>query len=177
MAIKKNIVNEDFEYGVDSRYLSDKERKSESIALMQARLERMKHLPTEQIKRAKLMQLKFKMENYLKDPLDDKCNFFTFFLERYIDTFYLKRNNFARDIDITPVYLSQIINNHREPNEEFILKLMVHSEMAFKEVGSFNEKIWYLVYYHEKIGNIMSSQDQWRPEIEKHVKFTELVEK
>lgn len=177
MANKKNIINENVEYGVDSRYSSDKERKSESVALMQARLERMKHLTTEQILQAKLMQLKFKMENYLKDPIDDHGNHFTGFLESYIDTIYSKRNDFAKDIDITPVFLSQVINNHREPNDEFILKLMIHSEMVFKEVGNFNTKIWYQVYYHEKIDNTMSSQDQWRPELEKYVKLTELVEK
>ncbi len=41
MANKNNNLNENIEYGVDSRYLSDEERKSESVALMQARLERM----------------------------------------------------------------------------------------------------------------------------------------
>ena len=123
------------------------------------------------------MQLKFKMENYLKNPIEENGNHFTGFLDIYIETLYSKRTDFARDMDITPVNLSQIINKHREPKEEFILKLMIHSEMAFKDVGSFNKEIWYLIYYHEKIDNIMSRQDQWRPEIEKQVKFTELVEK
>ena len=37
-----------FDYGVDSRYTDKKEKESDSIALMQARLERMKNLSKEQ---------------------------------------------------------------------------------------------------------------------------------
>ncbi len=54
---------QDVEYGVNSRYKNKKEIESESIALMQARLEKMKHLPKEQIIKAKLLQLKLKMDS------------------------------------------------------------------------------------------------------------------
>ena len=67
MTNKKNISNVDPEFGVDSRYKTNNEREQESIALMQARLDRMKNLSNEQILRAKLLQLKLKMENYLKE--------------------------------------------------------------------------------------------------------------
>jgi hypothetical protein len=63
MNSKKNkIFFEDVEYGLDSRYKSKKENKSESISLMEARLMRMKNLSKDQIIRAKLLQLKLKME-------------------------------------------------------------------------------------------------------------------
>jgi len=39
---KNTIMNEDAEYGVDSRYKSKKERESDATALMEARLIRMK---------------------------------------------------------------------------------------------------------------------------------------
>ncbi|SKA14911.1 hypothetical protein [Sediminibacterium ginsengisoli] len=166
----------DFEYGVDSRYKNKKERESDSVALMQARLERMKAIPREQIIRAKLLQLKLKMEAYLKEPVYDNNNHFTDFLEMYIDAIYPQRSKFAEDINVTPVFLSQIINNHREPKEEFILKLMIHSEKMFKNVCEFHKKTWYQVYYQEKISDTMSSQEQWRPGIEKQVKISELSE-
>ncbi len=83
------------------------------------------------------MQLKFKMENYLKESIDNNHNLFTGFLERYIDTIYSKRNDFAGDIDITPVYLSQIINRHREPNDEFIqYGPFVFSSQIFTKFGT-----------------------------------------
>lgn len=44
--IMTNKINEDeAEYGVDSRYISVKERNEEAANLMEARLNRMKNLP------------------------------------------------------------------------------------------------------------------------------------
>lgn len=172
---KENELSVAPEYGVDSRYQSDEERVSESSSLMEYRSKRKKQLPKEQIIRAKLMQLKFKMEDYLKQPVYDKQNHFSEFLQYYIDTIYSKRNEFANDVDISPVKLSQILNNHREPQDEFILKLMIHSEKVFKNVCEFQEKTWYEVYFHEKICDMMSNQSDWRPKIEKHVRFNEPV--
>jgi hypothetical protein len=63
MKSKKNTdFVEDAEYGLDSRYKSKKERESEAASLMEARLMRIKNLSKDQINRAKLMQLKLKME-------------------------------------------------------------------------------------------------------------------
>ena len=177
MTNKKNISNVDPEFGVDSRYKTNNEREQESIALMQARLDRMKNLSNEQILRAKLLQLKLKMENYLKEPVYDNQNHFSKFLETYVDVIYSKRSDFAKDINITANFLSKIINNHREPKEEFMLKLMIHSEKVFEKVGEFHKKTWYQIYFHEKLCDTMSSLDKWRPEIEKQIKLKELIAK
>ena len=176
MTNKKNtIIIEDAEYGVDSRYKTNKERESDATALMEARLVRMKSLSKDQIIRAKLLQLKLKMDEYLKKPVYDNRNYFSEFLESYVDIIYSKRSVFAKDIDIAPVSLSQVINNHREPKEEFILRLMIHSEMVYKNVCEFHKKTWFQVYFHEKICDTMSSQEKWRPEIEKHVRLSQPV--
>ncbi len=168
-------MNVDSEYGVDSRYTSDKEKETEAKSLMETRLKKIKNLTQEQIAKAKLMQLRLKMEEYLKNPVLDKHNYFTEFLKLYVDSIYTKRSNFARDIDIASVSLSQVINNHREPKEEFLLKLMIHSEKAYSNVCNFNNKIWYQVYYQKKICETMSSQDKWRPDIEKKVKLSATI--
>jgi len=170
---KKNIM--DVEYGIDSRYKSNKERESDATALMEARLMRMKNLSKDQITKAKLLQLKLKMEEYIKNPVYDNHNYFSDFLKLYIDSIYSKRSAFAKDIDVAPVSLSQVINNHREPKEEFIMKLMIHSEKVYKNVCEFHKKTWYQVYYHEKICDTMSNQEQWRPEIEKHIRISEVI--
>ena len=175
MIKKKYKEIEGAEYGVDSRYPSKKERQADSKALMEARLDRMKNLSKDQIIRAKLLQLKLKMEEYIQKPVYKNHNFFTEFLTSYIDTVYSKRSNFANDIDITPVRLSQVLNNHREPKDEFMLRLMIHSEKTYQNICQFHKKTWYQVYYHEKICDTMSSQDEWRPEVEKHVKVKNLV--
>ena len=177
MENRNNNMTEYVEYGVDSRYHSNKEKESESVKLMQARLDRMKNLSKEQIMRAKLLQVKLKMENYLKQPVYDKHNYFTDFLGLYIDSIYSKRSEFANDINITPVLLSQVINNHREPKDEFIMKLMIHSEKVFKKIGDFQKKIWFQVYFQEKICDTMSNQEKWRPKLEKQVKLSDLIER
>lgn len=174
---QKTITNTESDYGVDSRYKTVRDREQDAVALMEARLERMRNLPKEQILRAKLLQLKLRMEDYLKEPVYDNQKHFIGFLEAYIDAIYSKRSKFAADINVTPVFLSKVINNHQEPKEEFILKLMVHSEKVFENVGDFNKKTWYQIYFHEKLCDTMSSQDKWRPEIEKQVKVAELMAK
>ena len=59
----------DAEYGLDSRYKSGLESVSEAKALMEARLRRMKMLSNDQITKAKLLQLKLKMEDFLNHPV------------------------------------------------------------------------------------------------------------
>jgi len=128
-----------------------------------------------QIIKAKLLQLKLKMEDYIKQPVYEEYNFFTSFLSDYIDTIYEKRVMFAKDINITPVSLSQILNNHREPKEEFMFRLMLHSELTFKSICEFQKRTWYQVYYHEKICDTMANQNEWKPTEKKNVKIKNAV--
>lgn len=174
MTEDKNLMM-DLEYGIDSRYKSGLESVSEATALMEARLRRMKMLSNDQITKARLLQLKLKMEEFINHPVYDNHNHFSNFLKFYIDSIYSKRSIFAKDINVDPVSLSQVINNHREPKDEFILKLMIHSEKVYKDVCSFNKKIWYQIYFNNKICEIMAKQEQWQPEIEKQVRISELT--
>ena len=71
--------------------------------------------------------------------------------------------------------LSQILNNHREPKDEFMFRLMLHSEMAFENIVNFQNKIWYQVYYHEKIYDKMANQNERKPEEKKHVNIKHAI--
>ena len=166
---------ENIEFGIDSRYKSKNERALDGQALMEARLERLKNVSPHEIVKAKLIQLKLKMEEFLSKPLDEESNYFTDFLTHYIDTIYDKRNKFADDINISKVKLSQVLNNHREPQDEFMLKLMVHSEKVYKNICAFQNETWYKVYFHEKIYETMIRQSEWRPRVSKHVKTRNLT--
>ena len=168
------LYSNDAEYGVDSRYISEKEKNNDATALMEARLDRMKNLSREQIVKANLLQLKLKMDEYINNPALGREQYFTKFLATYIDTIYNKRSSFAKDIDVTVVNLSQVVNNHREPSEEFILKLMIHSEGTYMSVCKFQKEVWYQIYFNEKISATMASQDVWRPRISKQIKFVEI---
>lgn len=174
---KNVIADTEPDYGVDSRYKTLRDREQDGVELMQARLDRIKNLSKEQILHAKLVQLKLRMEDYLKRPVHGKQSHFIGFLKAYIDTIYSNRNKFAADINVTPVLLSKVINNHQEPRKEFMLKLMVHSEKVFENIAEFPEQTWYQIYFYDKLCDTMSSQDKWRPEIEKQVKVAELIAK
>jgi len=168
--------NNNSEYGVDSRYLSKKEKAADGKALMEARLLRMQNVSDYDIVKAKLLQLKLRMDEFIKSPVHKNQNYFTGFLTAYIDTIYTRRNLFAKDIDIKPVRLSQVLNNHRDPKEEFILRLMIHSEKIYENICAFNKEIWFQAYYHEKICDTLSSLEEWRPHVEKHVSHSKLIE-
>lgn len=163
------------EFGVDSRYKSLDKKLSDGKILMEARLNRLNGLTRNQIIKAKLLQLKLRMEDFIQQPVYEEYDFFTGFLSSYIDTIYEKRVMFAKDMSITPVSLSQILNNHREPKEEFMFRLMLHSELTFKNICEFQKETWYQVYYHEKICDTMANQDEWRPAETKNVKIKNAV--
>ena len=176
MTNSKLILKSDSpELGVDSRYKRKQDKLSEGKALLEARLQRLNNLSKSQVVEAKLLQIKYKMESYLKQPVYEKTNVFTDFLKSYIDSIYDKRIMFAKDINVTPVSLSQVLNNHREPKEEFMFRLMLHSELTFKGICNFEKKTWYQVYYHEKLCDTMGNQDTWKPEERKHVKIENAV--
>lgn len=52
---------------------------------------------------------------------------------------------------------------------------MIHSERVYKEVCSFDIKIWYQIYFNNKICEIMAKQEQWQLEIEKQVRISQLT--
>jgi hypothetical protein len=61
---KLSDQNVDPEYGIDSRFSLENVNDKEAVYLMEARLNRIKTLSREQIKHAKLLQLKLKMEDF-----------------------------------------------------------------------------------------------------------------
>ena len=165
----KNKEIEEFKYLIDSRKLSKKDKKINADKIIQARAVRLRERSEFDIKRARLMQLKLQMEEYLNVPNDNSPHSFSDFLRAYIDIIYNKRKDFAEDLSVEPLMLSQVLNNHREPQEKFMLRLMVHSDRTFAKICEFNQKIWYRIYYKEKVGKIMSTQKNWRGTVEKFV--------
>lgn len=176
MSKMKNKELEDFKYLIDSRNLTDKQRRENSDALLRARAERLKERTAEEVRRSRLVQLKLQMEEYLEDAHSELQNAFTYFLGSYVDALYKKRKDFASDISISPLELSQVMNNHRKPPQKFMLRLLVHSEKTYKAICDFNEKLWHRVYYRQRINDIMSNQLEWREDVEKYVTKRDLDE-
>jgi len=52
-----------------------------------------------------------------------------------------------------------------------MFRLMIHSELAYKNLCDFPKQTWYKVYYHEQLCNTMSNQDKWQLAEKKNVKI------
>jgi hypothetical protein len=155
---------------LDSRESSMLGGENELKSLAKARALRKSKLSSNNIRRAKLLQLKLKMDEFLSSELNDSRSQFPAFLEFYVDSIYPKRKLFAKDIDVNPTSLSQVINNHRDPKEEFILRLIIHSEEVYKQVCDFQSNTWLKVYFKDKLVEKISTEKKWRKEEGKHVK-------
>jgi hypothetical protein len=174
---KDNSKDYNPEFGVDSRYISQEEYQSEAAKLMESRLKKMKGMTPQDLAKTKLMQLKFQMEAFINQEAGTHINQFAEYLKLYIDSIYSTRTKFAQDLNISAVELSQVVNNHREPKEEFILKLMIHSEKVYSHVCDFHPQIWYQIFFAEKLNNTMYNQKKWQTKLRKHVKVSEPLAK
>jgi hypothetical protein len=151
---------EDFKYLIDSRNLGIKEKREERNALLQAREERFRRRSENEIRRARLMQLKYQMEDYVGSSIFSAPRFADF-LRSYIDILYDKQKDFASDMQVTPMAISHVLHRHREPQEEFLFRLIEHSKQTFQELGGFSWELWPKVYYQDKVLLMKESGKAW----------------
>lgn len=122
---------------------------------------------------ARLLQLKYQMEAYLEEYLEEGvCKsgpYFTIFLNTYVNTLYKKKKDFASDLSIDPIVLSQVLNDHRDPQESFIHRLVLHSMASFEKVCEFNEDMWPRIFYQDKVCKFLSSQNTLKEAEAKYV--------
>lgn len=111
----------------------------------------------------RLLQLKFVMEDYVKQEEYKKDFDFSYFLVQYIDRLEIKKKEFAQEIDVDPTELSQIINRHRSPNEKFIIRLEIHSNKNFPAI------IWFKLIEKERTFHLKNNTNLRLSEA-KHVK-------
>ena len=107
--------------------------------------------PEDQLK-AKIMQLRFQIEDYLKENRFNRKKSFGFFLKSYITILDKKSNEFADEIDIKPTELSQYINNHRTPPQPVMIRLELHSQNIIPAVH------WYRLAESRKLHELMSDK-------------------
>lgn len=158
---------DEFKYLIDSRNLT--EEKAERDAILKAREARFSSRSGFEKKVARLIQLKYQMEEYLKKPECSSGPCFLKFLNTYVDTLYNKRKHFASDLSIDPIMLSQVMNNHRDPQETFMHRLIIHSKGSYKNVCRFNQDLWPRVFYQDKVCRFLSTQEVVRDSEERYV--------
>ncbi|WP_300600848.1 hypothetical protein [Niabella sp.] len=101
---------------------------------------------------ADLLQLRFQLEDYLSSEEFDPKLKFSYFLKTYVELLNKKRKVFAREINIDETELSQLINDHRPPSENIIIRLEIHSNKAIPAVS------WYKLIEREKEHYIITNK-------------------
>lgn len=134
------------------------EQEADARILKKLREEKADHLPRERRLLFRILQLKFQMEDYIKKADYNVELTFGHFLKEYIEILYSKRKDFARDLDIEPAELSQIINRHRKPKTEIIVRLDIHSANVI------SARIWLKVLEKEKEFELLNNSQLWEKE-------------
>jgi len=115
-----------------------------------------------------LLQLKFQLEDYIaSDQYKEKLTF-GYFLYEYVSRQEKKDKEFANEVDVTPAVLSQYINGHRKPKDEFIIRLELHSNGMIPAIS------WYKVIQKDKEHEIATNLNLRREEskhVKNHLKF------
>lgn len=146
----------------DDKILSTKEKK-ENEDFWVSRRNQFENRTHGQKMYSKLLQLKFQLEDYIDSSQYVKALSFGFFLNEYVRRQDKKDKDFAVEVDVKPAVLSQYINNHRKPTDEFIIRLELHSNGMIPAIN------WFKVIQKDKEHEIMTNQ-KLREEESKHVK-------
>lgn len=112
---------------------------------------------------SRLLQLKFQLEDYIDSSQYVEALSFGFFLNEYVSRQDKKDKDFAVEVDVKPAVLSQYINNHRKPTDEFIIRLELHSNGMIPAIS------WFKVVQKDKEHEIITNQ-KLRDEESKYVK-------
>lgn len=114
--------------------LSPAQRKKSDIQLNEMRKAVQKHITPKQLLLSRLLQLKYQIEDYLKNATYDMNLSFGYFLREYVKSVNKKNKDFADDIGIDETELSQILNKHRNPSEKIMIRLELHSNKTIPAI-------------------------------------------
>jgi len=132
--------------------LTPKQKKEADLQLKGARKKVQSEMTDKDRLTLKIMQFKFQIEDYLNNENFDPKLTFSFFLKEYVNLLNKKRKNFAQEIDIDETELSQLINRHRLPNENIIIRLEIHSNNSIPAIA------WYKLIEKEKEHSIRTNR-------------------
>lgn len=120
-----------------------KQQQEADRALAEARRKSQAEMTEDQKIKLNLYQLKFQLEDYLKEEYNPALNF-GHFLDRYLKILNKKKKEFAAEIQIHETLLSHLISNRREPNDSILIRLELHSNKIIPAID------WYKLAEKEK---------------------------
>ena len=144
---------------------TSEEMKSDSEAIQKLRRDSSVNQNDEVALTLQLLQLKYRIEDYVqKNTYDEKLTF-SHFLKEYVLLANKKQKAFAQEIDMKPTELSQILNNHRKPPYGFVIRLEIHSNKTISALS------WNRLIEKENEYELIHDKNIWLEE-SKHVKST-----
>ncbi len=142
---------------------SENQSKDDSIAIQKLREDSARNRTADTKMVFQLLQLKYKIEDYIKRSTYEEDLSFGFFLKEYVKLVNRKQKEFAKEIDMKPTELSQIINRHRKPPYGFVIRLEIHSNSVISAVN------WNRLIEKENEFELINDKNIWKREL-KHVK-------
>lgn len=142
--------------------LTPAQKKEADKQLKAARAKVQSEMTAEDKLTSDILQLRFRLEDYLNNEKFDPRLKFSHFLKAYVQLLNKKRKVFAREINIDETELSQLINDHRHPSENIIIRLELHSNKVIPAIA------WYKLIEREKEHYIITNKTIRKQE-EKHV--------
>lgn len=130
--------------------LTKSQKKQADNQLAEARKKLRLKVSEQQKLHALVLQLRYRIEDYANSSIYDKNLNFSYFLRSYIQLQYPTNKDFARDINLNETELSQILNNHRAPSENTIIRLELHSNHIINAVN------WYKLLEKTKIHELQT---------------------
>ena len=169
--IKKKYTDEELaDAYIFPTKLSAKQQKEADRALRAARKVSRAQMSADDILMSLLLQLRFQIEDYLNSEQFDPEKSFSVFLGRYVKLQNKKQKDFATDIGLTEVELSQLMNRHRRPADNILIRLEIHSNNTIPALA------WYKLLEREKEYEL-STDMVLREQEEKYVLVRMKVEK
>lgn len=160
---KKYTTKELAESFVFRTKITAKEKKEAVLELAEARKKSRERSNPNHVLLAKLLQLKYQIEDYSRSTDFDNNLHFGSFLKEYVRSLNKKNKDLASDLDVDETYFSQIINKHRKPNDELIIRLEIHCNKIIPAIT------WYKLIEKEKEYELITDTFMRKHE-KKHVK-------
>jgi len=143
--------------------LSAKRQKSAELQLAEARQRARDKMTDAEKLTARLMGLKFRMEDYFRAEKPNNEYSFGYFLKLYIELLNMKRRRLAEEIGIDETLLSQLINQRRMPPDYIPIRLELHSN------NSIPAEYWFRIIERDREGAMLLNKAAMRKKEMKYV--------
>lgn len=141
----KHTLQEIAEAHIIPAKLSAKQKQEADNAFSDFVKQRREAMTDEERCLSRLLQLKYQIEDYLKEPIDSKQKYtFGYFLGKYINSLEIQKSEFSKALDLHVTKLSRLLNNYDEPNIKLFYRLEEHSNNLIPAID------WYRLLARER---------------------------